>query len=258
LRELRDLCRLRKKRIGSLTAEKNRIQKYLEASNIKLKTVISDVFGVSGRNLLQHLIDKGYVDAEEIDTSVKGSVKNKKAEVADSIFGTMTPHQINLIKDCWEHIEYLEKSIARLEEEIDSDLTSKSMSCSRPFQVSANGRLQPLLQRLGSIWNNSRLQLILHPGRAYRLAITKVQAKKSTKSVKGNPHAKVALCEASWAIARSRKTELSTRFWKIASRRGKKKACIATARKILVIAYHMLKTKQPYMEGRPKATSTAS
>lgn len=99
--ELRDLCRLRKKRIGSLTAEKNRIEKYLEASNIKLKTVISDVFGVSGRNLLQHLIDKGYIDVEEISTSVKGSVKNKKAEIADSLFGTMTPHQINLIKDCW-------------------------------------------------------------------------------------------------------------------------------------------------------------
>ena len=122
LRELRDLCRLRKKRIGSLTAEKNRIQKYLEASNIKLKSVISDVFGVSGRNLLKHLIEKGYVDPEEISESVKGSVKNKKAEVADSLFGTITPHQINLIKDCWEHIEYLEQSLARLEEEMDNHL----------------------------------------------------------------------------------------------------------------------------------------
>lgn len=56
LRELRDLCRLRKKRMGSLTAEKNRIQKYLEAGNVKLGSVISDVFGVSGRNLLQRLI----------------------------------------------------------------------------------------------------------------------------------------------------------------------------------------------------------
>ncbi|WP_234399895.1 IS110 family transposase, partial [Paenibacillus popilliae] len=36
LRELRDLTRLRKKRIGNLTAEKNRIQKVLEASNVKL------------------------------------------------------------------------------------------------------------------------------------------------------------------------------------------------------------------------------
>lgn len=122
LRELRDLCRLRKKRIGSLTAEKNRIQKYLEACNVKLGTVISDVFGVSGRNLLQHLIRQGYVDAEDVDACVQGAIKKKKVQVADSLFGTMTPHQIRLIKDCWEHIEYLEKSIARLEDEIHAHL----------------------------------------------------------------------------------------------------------------------------------------
>lgn len=124
LRELRDLCRLRKKRIGSLTAEKNRIQKYLEAGNVKLSSVISDVFGVSGRNLLQRLIKQGYVDAEDVEMNVKGSIKKKKAEVTDSLFGTITPHQIGLIRDCWEHIEYLEKSIARLEDEINEHLES--------------------------------------------------------------------------------------------------------------------------------------
>jgi len=63
----------------------------------------------------------------------------------------------------------------------------------------------------------------------------------------------VALSEAAWAIARSRNTELSTKFWKIASRRGKKKACIAMARRILVITYNLLKNKQDYMEGGPRA-----
>lgn len=122
LRELRDLCRLRKKRIGGLTAEKNRIQKYLEACNVKLGTVISDVFGVSGRNLLQRLVEQGYVDADDVDECVRGTIRNKKSQVTDSLFGTMTAHQIRLIKDCWEHIEYLEKSVARLEEEINVHL----------------------------------------------------------------------------------------------------------------------------------------
>jgi transposase len=67
LREMRDLCRLRKKRLGNLSAEKNRIQKYLEADNVKLGSVISDVFGVSGRHLLKRLVDQGYVDAEDVD-----------------------------------------------------------------------------------------------------------------------------------------------------------------------------------------------
>lgn len=124
LREMRDLCRLRKKRVYNLTAEKNRIQKYLESGNIKLGTVISDVFGVSGRNLLNRLVEQGYVDSKDVDECVKGSIKNKKQQVTDSLFGTITPHQIELIRDCWDHIEFLEKSIASLEAKIDEHLKS--------------------------------------------------------------------------------------------------------------------------------------
>ncbi|MGG4392873.1 IS110 family transposase [Paenibacillus thiaminolyticus] len=81
LRELRDLCRLRKKRIGGLTAEKNRIQKYLEACNVTLGTVISDIFGVTGRNLLQRLVSQSYVDANDVEECVKGTVRNKKGRL---------------------------------------------------------------------------------------------------------------------------------------------------------------------------------
>lgn len=124
LRELRDLCRLRKKRIGNLTAEKNRIQKYLESSNIKLGTVATDIFGVSGRNLLTRLLTKGYVDEADIDEDVKGKLRSKKLQIADSLFGTITSHQLDLIQDCWEHIEYLEKSLANLEQKIEAHLVS--------------------------------------------------------------------------------------------------------------------------------------
>lgn len=122
LRELRELTRLRKKRIGNLTAEKNRIQKTLETSNIKLGTVISDVFGVSGRNLLERLISQGYVDADDIEHRVKGAVKKKVSALSESLFGTLTAHQILLIRNCWEHITYLEKSIQELDTEIDRHL----------------------------------------------------------------------------------------------------------------------------------------
>jgi transposase len=72
IRELRDLTRFRKKWIGHLTSEKNRIQKVLERSNVKLGTVISDVFGVLGRKLLKKLVEQGYVDAEDVESSIHG------------------------------------------------------------------------------------------------------------------------------------------------------------------------------------------
>lgn len=123
LRELRELTRLRKKRIGNLTAEKNRIQKMLESSNVKLGTVISDVFGVSGRNLLERLVEQGYVDADDIEHRVRGAVKKKVSQLAESLFGTLNEHQILLIRNCWKHIVHLEESIVELDAEISSHLT---------------------------------------------------------------------------------------------------------------------------------------
>lgn len=49
----------------------------------------------------------------------------------------------------------------------------------------------------------------------------------STKTVKGNPPIKSALCEAAWAVSRSRNHWLASKYWSIATRRGKKKALVA-------------------------------
>ena len=82
----------------------------LEASNVKLGTVISDVFGVSGRNLLARLMEQGYVDADDIEHRVHGVKRNVK-RVAESLFGTLNTHQMLMIRNCWEHIAFLEQSI---------------------------------------------------------------------------------------------------------------------------------------------------
>lgn len=122
LRELRDMVRLRKKWVSNLTAEKNRIQKYLECSNVKLGAVISDVFGVSGRNLLTRLVEQGYIDADDIDHRVHGNIKKNVTAVAESLFGTVTEHQIFMIRGSWDHIVFLEESLKKLEDRIEQYL----------------------------------------------------------------------------------------------------------------------------------------
>ncbi len=56
LRELRELLRYRRKLVESQAAERNPLLKLLETANIKLASVASDVFGVSGRAMLSELI----------------------------------------------------------------------------------------------------------------------------------------------------------------------------------------------------------
>jgi transposase len=137
LRELRDLTRLRKKWIGNLTAEKNRISKVLECSNIKLGSVISDIFGVSGRKMLTRLVDQGYLDQNDVDACIHHSLKKKANTISESLFGTLNDHQIFMIRSSWNHIEYIEKSIQELEKRIDtySNLIKKRKNSYYLYQV---------------------------------------------------------------------------------------------------------------------------
>ena len=72
--------------------------------------------------------------------------------------------------------------------------------------------------------------------------------RKSGKLRHGNPWLRSLLCQAAWAVSRTKKTYLSAQFHRLAARRGGKRANIAVAHSILVIAYHILKEKKPYQE----------
>jgi hypothetical protein len=75
----------------------------------------------------------------------------------------------------------------------------------------------------------------------------KVQVKKSTRTTKGDRALKTALCEAAQAASKTR-TYLGSKFWSIAKRRGRNKAVIAIAHKIIVMCYHMILNEEDYQE----------
>jgi transposase len=100
----------------------------------------------------------------------------------------------------------------------------------------------------GSTLTGLFLNVIWHLGRDYLPATTKVREKNTARTVAGNPHIKSILIESAWAATRTKNTYLSTKFWKLAARRGKKKALIAIAHKLLVIIYQVIKRKQSYID----------
>ena len=70
--------------------------------------------------------------------------------------------------------------------------------------------------------------------------------RKSGKTRKGNAWLRRALCEAAWAASHTKKTYLAAQFRRLAARRGAKRATMAVAHSILVIAWKMLKDRRPY------------
>ena len=122
IRDLRDLTRYRKKLLQDITQEKNRIHKVLQDANIKITTYISDIFGVSGRNIMESLLAGEVITAESIIKMVKGKVKSKVSGLVDALNNRLRKHHREMIGFSWKHLEYLEQTILDVETRIEQSL----------------------------------------------------------------------------------------------------------------------------------------
>lgn len=121
IRDLRDLPRHRQKLIQAITSEKNRIQKVLEDANIKLSSVVSDTFGVSASRMIKAIM-MGNVDTDFLADLAVGKLKNKRDRLKEALQGHFRDHHRFMIQSSLDHIEFLEKIIAGLDQEIRGKL----------------------------------------------------------------------------------------------------------------------------------------
>src|SRR5499425_1938800 len=110
IRELRDLTRYRRKLVQSQAAERNRLLKLLESANIKLASVATDVFGVSGRLMLRALIE-GQASPKEMAQLAKNKLRNKIPELELALEGRIEEHHRFLLKLQLDRLESVEKHI---------------------------------------------------------------------------------------------------------------------------------------------------
>jgi len=117
-RELRDLTRRRRKVIQTATSEKNRIEKTLEDANVKLSSVLADIFGVSGQLMLEALL-KGQADPIQIAQFAKRAAKKKIPQIIAVLAEhQMSDHHRLMIRFSLDHLRFLEDQIYQLDQEI--------------------------------------------------------------------------------------------------------------------------------------------
>jgi transposase len=116
-RELRELTRYRSKLVEERARLVNRIQKVLEDSNVKLSSVATDITGVSGRAILQALLD-GQQDPQALAELARGRLRNKRAELAQAVQGTFGAHHCFLLKSQLRQLDFYDTQIAELDQEI--------------------------------------------------------------------------------------------------------------------------------------------
>jgi transposase len=251
-RDLRDLIRYRTSLIGERAREINRVQKVLEDANVKLASVASNVMGVSGRQMLEAII-AGNEDPEALAALAKGRLRSKIPDLERALSGRIrTSHRL-LLRLHLEHIDDLTNKIKELNEEIDRLMLpfDEDEQLRRLDDIPGVGRevAQVIIAELGVDMN--RFPSAAHAASWAGLAPGKNESagkNRSGKITPGNRHLKAMLVQAAHAVSRTKDNYLAAQFRRLAARRGKKRAAIAVAHSILVIAYHMLRDGTEYRD----------
>lgn len=251
-RDLRDLIRYRTSLIQERTREINRVQKVLEDANVKLASVATNVMGISGRQMLEAIIG-GVEDPEALAELAKGRLRAKIPQLELALEGRVRDSHRLLLRLHLEHIDDLNSKIENLNEEIDRLITpfDQEEQLRRLDGIPGVGRdvAQVILAELGA--DMSRFPSAAHAASWAGLAPGKNESagkNRSGKITPGNRHLKSALVQAAHAISRTKDNYLAAQFRRLAARRGKKRAAVAVAHSILVIAYHILQDGTEYRE----------
>jgi transposase len=129
IRELRQMTRYRKNVVEDINTQKNRIEKNLQQAGFKLSTFLSDIFGVSGRNLISVLIQKGKLTPNDVENETKRISQEKKNEIKLAINGLLSERQrqflqlqITMLDNLLGHLATIEQSIAELSEPFMKDI----------------------------------------------------------------------------------------------------------------------------------------
>jgi transposase len=251
-RELRELVRYRTHLLQERSREVNRLQKVLEDANLKLGSVASDVLGVSGRAMIEAVI-AGQEDPAVLAQLAKARLRNKIAELERALKGRVRDSHRLLLRLHLEHIDDLDAMLLRLEEEIERRLPPFDVDAllARLDEITGVGRhvAQVIVAEVGT--DMSRFVNADHLASWASLAPGKNESAGRNRSAHippGNRYLRAALVEAAHAAGHTKNTYLGAQYRRLAARRGKKRAAVAVAHSMLIIAYHMIRNGTHYVE----------
>jgi transposase len=250
IRELRDLTRYRKALIQERTREAQRLHKVLEDAGIKLSSVASDILGVSGRLMLEALT-QGTHDPGVLAELARGRLRAKLPALREALEGRFRAHHALLVAEMLARVDQMDEAIERLSAEVArvaapfSPLLALLMTIPGVSRRTAEVILAEIGTDMGRFPSAGHLASWagICPGNNESAG-----KHRSGRTRKGSKWLRATLTEAANAAARTNGTYLASQYARLKGRRGHKKAIIAVAHSILVVAYHLLERGEPYSD----------
>jgi transposase len=248
-RDLRDLTRHRSNFIRERVNLINRVQKVLEAANIKLASVASDVMGVSARAMLAAIIE-GDNTPEVMAGLAKGTMRDKHDLLVQALEGRVRPHQRFILAQLLAQIDSIDDTIELFDQQIEEYCHPFEQAVELVDTIPGIARrsAEIIVSEIGT--DMSRFPSAEHLAAWAGLAPGNYESggkKLSTSTRQGNRSLRTILVQAAHGLVRTN-TYLAAQFRRISARRGKKRAAVAVAHSILVIAYHLISRQEPYKD----------
>lgn len=252
VRDLRDLTRHRAQLTAERTRVANRLHKLLADTNVKLDAVASDILGVSGRAMLQALLN-GETDVEKMADLAQKRLRGKIPQLRLALAGHVTEHHRFLLKRLLAHLDFLDNEEQLLSEEIarrEAELLPRDDAQRLDAIPGVNvTTIQNVIAEIGP-------DMSVFPDEHHLSSWTGIcpgneesagrRLRSGTRH--GNRWLRRALTEAAWAASHTKDSYLAAQYRRLAARRGQKRALLAVGHSILVVIYHLLKHHLEYKD----------
>ena len=251
-RELREATRYRKSLTEERARELNRLQKMLEGANIKITTILSDVMGVTSRNLLEYVLEnEDEITEEKAKELVVTKIHAKLEDVVRAMNGIITPFQKVMIKEVIEHIDEISKRILNMDKLIDEYMEEYEENKKKLEKIPGIGKRSSeiILAEIGQ--DMSRFPTAAHISSWAGICPGNNESagkRRNGRTRKGNKILKSTLVECAQSAVRKKDSFLYAQYQRISMRKGKKRAIVAVAHTMLIAIYHMINENKEYQD----------